>query len=276
MTTPSFRDIATEAVEAEPTTETPEVQPSTTVEPKEETQEEVFAEKGELAGKTPEQLEETYKNWQRAYTEKRQKETQQLKELQVKLEQLEKQTVQQPQQAPVEQRAQEAQQALDLGQMSVSQYTEYMKNLAAEQAREVAREEYQAIMAEERETQLADKALEQFETADSRLNPHSPEFKEGFRNEVQRELAELLDHHLEEHKSYKEFDAATLTKQIIERRDKELDEVIKLRTQQSTQAAKMREAKARKSEVRGSTSNGQSIGGSSIRDILSETLDSAA
>jgi hypothetical protein len=81
---------------------------------------------------------------------------------------------------------------------------------------------------------------------------------------------------LSEKGSYTGFDAHALTKEIVARRDAQLDELIKKRTIQSTQAAKMRDAKARKSEVRGSTNDGQSIGGDSFRSILSETLDSAA
>ncbi len=159
--------------------------------------------------------------------------------------------------------------------MTVEQYTEYMKGLAAEQAREVAREEYQTMVAQEREQQLATKALDDFKGSDPRLDDNSPEFNESLRNEVQRELAELLNDHLDKFDSYKDFDTKTLTKQIIERRDKELDEIIKKRTIQSTQAAKMREAKAKKSGTRGTTSSGQPVGGNSIRDILSEAVESA-
>lgn len=282
MSTPSFRDIATESVAedvVETTTETQEVTPDAQVEPKEQIQEEVFADKGELAGKTPEQLEEIYQNWQKAYTAKRQKETQELKEYQAKLAELEKKVVQpQPtqQNANVEQLAQDAREQVELGQMSVQQYTEYIKQLMVEEAREVARQEYQSFQAAEREEQLANTALEQFQSVDGRLNENAPNYDESFRNEVQRELAELLDKHLEEKGSYQGFDAQTLTKQIVERRDAQLDEIIKKRTIQSTQAAKMREAKAKKSEVRGSTQDGQSIGGNSIRNILSEAIDSAA
>ena len=279
--TPSFRDIATESVaevKVEATTETPEVQPIATEEPTEATQEEVFAEKTELKGRTPEQMEEIYQNWQKAYTAKRQKETQELKEYQAKLAELEKKVVQPPtqQNANVEQLAQDAREQVELGQMSVQQYTEYIRSLMVEEAREVARQEYQSFQAAEREEQLANTALEQFQSVDSRLNENAPNFDESFKNEVQRELAELLDAHLEEKGSYQGFDAQTLTKQIVERRDAQLDEIIKKRTIQSTQAAKMRDAKAKKSEVRGSTQDGQSIGGNSIRNILSEAIDSAA
>jgi len=282
MTDTPFKDVAEEAmsetVEVEAKAETPEVQPDAQVEPKEETQEETFTEKTDLTGKTPEQLEETYQNWQKAYTAKRQKETQELKEYQAKIAELEKRVTTPPPapKADVDGLEQRAREQVELGNMSVQQYTEYMQSLMAEQAREVAREEYQTMISQEREEGLANKALEQFEATDSRLNQHAPEFDESFKNEVQRELAELLDEHLEETGSYQGFDAQSLTKQIVERRDKALDDIIKKRTIQSTQAAKMREAKAKKSQVRGSSQDGQSISGNSIRGILSEAMDSAA
>lgn len=273
--TPSFRDVVEE------TTKEVEVTPSeaqkveeTAIESTQEQPEteETFAEKGELAGKTPEQLEEIYKNWQRSYTEKRQKETQKLKELEAKLAQLETT----PTAQPVEQRVEAAQQALNLGQMTVQQYTEYMKQLTLEQAREAAKEEYQQLVVQQREEQLAEQARNSFENADTRLNQHAPDFDEKLRDEVRREMAELLDKHLEETGSYQGFDAETLTKKIIERKDREIDELIKKRTLQSTQAAKMREAKAMKSATRGTTGDSQPVGGSSIRNILSEAIDSAA
>lgn len=280
--TPSFRDIATESVaenvEVETTTETPEAKPDAQVQPTEATQEDVFAEKAELAGRTPEQLEEIYQNWQKAYTAKRQKETQEIKEYQAKLAELEKKQTQPSQatEANVQDLQAQAQEQVQLGNMTVEQYTDYMKQIMVEEARTVARQEYQAMIAQEREDKLAQTALDQFQSVDSRLNENAPDFDESFKNEVQRELAELLDEHLEEKGSYQGFDAKSLTKQIVDRRDAQLDEIIKKRTIQSTQAAKMREAKAKKSEVRGSTQDGQAIGGNSIRSILSEAIDSAA
>lgn len=282
MSDTPFKDITeevmSEQVEAEAKAEAPEVKPDAQEEPKEEPQEETFAEKPDLAGKTPEELEEIYQNWQKAYTAKRQKETKELKEYQAKIAELEKKA---SQPAPVqnvdaEKLESQAREQVELGNMTVQQYTEYMKQVMTDQAREVARQEYQELVAKEREEQLASKALEQFEAADSRLNEHSPEYNESFKAEVQRELAELLDKHLEETGSYQGFDAHTLTKQIVERRDAQLDEIIKKRTIQSTQAARMREAKAKKSGVKGTSKDGQSIGGDSIRDILEEAVDSSA
>lgn len=286
--TQSFREVVEAEVEETPT-EQPKEEPKVELkdEPKEEPREakeeqspdtETFAEKGDLSKKTPEELEEIYKNWNKAYTTKRQKETQELKEYRAKLVKLEEQLKNQPQAQPsqnIEQKKGEAQQALNLGQMSVEQYTEYINQLNADKAREIAREEYQSMISQEREQELASNAVEKFKSADPRLNDVSPEFDEGFRNEVQRELAELLDQHLEESGSYKGFESEALTKKIVERRDKELDEIIKKRTIQSTQAAKMREAKAKKAEIRGTSSSGQPIGGNSIRDILSEAVETA-
>lgn len=274
---PSFREIAEESVMQEEATPETSVEQVQTEQP-ETTQEEVFAEKGELAGRTPEQLEEIHKNWQRSYTEKRQKETHQLKELQAELEMLrnQPQAPSVPQDTSVQERAEEAQQALDVGQMTVSQYTDYMRALAIEEARNAARDEFQTQVTTQREETLAETALDKFQTADTRLSTFSPEFNESFRDEVQRELADVLDEHLETTGSYKGFDTATVTKQIVERRDQELDDIIKKRTIDSTKAAQMREAKAKKSQVRGSTSNGQPVGGNSFRDILNETLDGAA
>lgn len=230
---------------------------------------ESFIEKGELKGKTADELEEIYQNWNKAYTAKRQKETAEIKAMREELDRL-KANPAPVQTQTVEDKADEAKRQVDLGNMS----TEYMKTLFAEQARQVAREEYESITNEKQESSLAESALETFNKADPRFDETSPNYDEDMRTDVQRELADLLDDHLAQSGSYKGFDTATVVKQIIARRDAKADEIIKKRTQESTQAAKMRDAKLRKSETRGTTSNSQKIGGDSIKDILSETLDS--
>lgn len=266
----SFREIAKESA-SEVESVAPEVAQEAT--PTEEVQSftDPVDEKA-LEGMTPAQLLEQKKNWERAYTAKRQKETAELKEMQKKIAEYEsrQQTTEQP---TVQEKAQEAQRQVALGEMSVEEYTEHVKGLMAEEARRVAREEYQTIHREEVEQQLATKALEDFTSTDDRLNKDHPDHNESFAAEVQRELAELLDKHMAEHETYQGFDTKALTKAIIERKDAELDNIIKTRTQQSTQAAKMREAKLRKTEVRGTSSDSQRVGGNSIRDILSDAVD---
>lgn len=273
----SFREIAQEATE---TAEVPVTQPEVATETKTEApaveapQEETFADPVDpksLEGMTPQQLLEVRKNWERAYTQKRQKETAELKEYQRKIAELESRP--QTPQVDVQEKAQEAQRQVELGEMSVSEYTEYVKGLMADEARRVAREEYKAIHQEEVEAQLQTKAAEDFTSSDDRFDEHHPSYNESFKVDVQRELAELLDKHIEENGSYAGFDTKALTKAIVQRKDAELDNIIKTRTQQSTEAAKLKEAKMRKTEVRGSSSDSQRIGGNSIRDVLTDTLN---
>ncbi len=272
----SFRDIAQEAAadgEVKEPVAQPEVAPEAE-QPHEESFTEPVDEKS-LEAMTPAQLLEVKKNWERAYTAKRQKETAELKEYQRKIAELESRQQTPAQVTDVQEKAQEAKEQVELGNMSVEEYTKYLQELSAQQAREIAREEYKAIHKEEVEQQLAVKAMDDFKSVDDRLNPDNPNHagNESFAAEVQRELAELLDKHMAEHETYQGFDTKALTKAIIERKDAELDNIIKTRTQQSTQAAKMREAKIRKSEVRGTASDSQHVGGSSIRDILSEAME---
>jgi hypothetical protein len=267
----SFRDIAQEA--AEPVEEVKEVTQPAVEEPKEEQSQESFTEpvdEKSLETMTPQQLLEMRKNWERAYTAKRQKETAEIKEYQRKLAELESR----PQtQASVQEKAEEAREQVEIGNMSVEEYTKYLQDLNAEQARKIAREEYQAIHKEEVETQLAERAVSDFKSVDPRLDDSNPEHNQSFEIDVKRELAELLDKHMAEHETYQGFDTKALTKAIIERKDAELDNIIKTRTQQSTQAAKMREAKMQKTMVRGTSSDSQRIGGDSIRSILSDAVN---
>lgn len=240
----------------------------------EETTEEVFADKGDLKGKTPEELEETYNAWQKAYAAKRQKETAELRELKAKIAEIESKTQVEPQ-GTTQDKVDEAQKQVELGNMTMTEYTQYVRNLLAEDARRIAREEVTAVTTEQQESSYQEQAVNDFRQADPRLDEHNPDnvYDEKFANDIRRELADLLDEHLEKTGSYKGFDTKSIAKQIVERRDAEIDEIIKKRTQQSTQAAKMREAKMRKSEVRGTTVSSQKIGGDSIKDILSDTLD---
>lgn len=239
----------------------------------EETKEEVFAEKGDLKGKTPEELEETYANWQKAYAAKRQKETAELRELKAKIAEIESKTKVESQ-GNTQDKVDEAQKQVELGNMTMTEYTQYVRSLLAEDARRIAREEVTAVTTEQKEQSYQERAVNDFRQADPRLDENSPEYNESYANDIRRELADALDEHLEKTGSYKGFDTKSIAKQVIERRDAEIDEIIKKRTQQSTQAAKMREAKIRKSEVRGTTVDSQRIGGDSIKDILAETVES--
>lgn len=281
MTDSSISDVLNtvveEAQQPEPSQQA-EVKPEPLVEPeevKQEAKEEVFADKGELKGKTPEELEATYDTWQKAYAAKRQKETAELREMRDRLAEMESRLSQAPKEpATTQDKVDAAAKQVELGQMTMPEYTEYVRKLLAEDARRIAREEITNVTSEQQEQQYQEQAVTAFRKADPRLDDKSPEYNEGYADDIRRELADKLDEHLESTGTYKGFDTETIAKQIVARRDAEIDEIIKKRTQQSTQAAKMREAKNRKSEVRGTTSDSQKIGGDSIKDILSDTVDS--
>lgn len=280
--TASFRDIASEAVETvedskENVQETPVVQDTKETKTQPEQAQESFTDPVDLKTLeqlTPAQLLEQRKNWERAYSAKRQKETAEIKEYQRRINELEgKVPKQEEQQQSVEKNVEIAKEQVELGNMSVAEYTEYILQLIREENRGIAREEYQALIAEQEEKQLQQTAVKDFQSADSRLDPSAPDHNESFASDVQRELAELLDKHLETNGTYKGFDAKELTKAIVQKKDVEIDNIVKTRTQQSTEAARKKEATLRRTEVRGTSSDGQRVAGNSIRNILAETID---
>lgn len=223
---------------------------------------------------SPAKLLELRKNWEAAYTKKRQAETQELKELREKALQYEQQLAQRQQVS--EQKKEQAAEQVSLGNMTPEQYVEFIRQEAIKDAIAAAREETQKAVVEREEQSLAQQAMSEFTSTDERLDPNNPNHDEVFTREVTREIAELLDKHLEETGSYRGFDTKALTKEIVNRRDKEIDDIVRKRTEASIKTAKMRDAKLKKSEVRGTTSDSKKIGGESFRDILLETVDAAA
>lgn len=283
MTDTPIKEVLDEVVNESEPVETQPVEESKAVDQQPEiTQEEVetFAEKGELQGRTPEELEEIYKNWQRAYTEKRQKETQELRALREQLEQrkVEKPTSDESRSvAQIRQDMGQAQQDVQLGRMSVEEYTNYMRELMKEEARQVAREEYKEMTTQERESQYQDQAFKEFVSADERgrLDPNSPTADETLSKVVRDYLAEELEKYIQEHRTAKDFPAGKLAKEKTAEYDARIDEIVKTRTKQSTQMAQVRAAKAQKASTRGSDASSAPTSGSSIRDILVETIESS-
>lgn len=242
----------------------------------ETTQEEVFAEKGELKGKTAEEMEQIHKNWQRAYTEKRHKETQELKAVREELAALKRVQAETPKNEQVPQIRQEmgqAKQDLELGKMTVDEYTQYMRQLMTEEARQIARDEFQSLSSAEKEQQYQDVAFSEFVSADSRLDSNSPTADEALIKVVQDHLAVELEQWIQEKGTAKGFPATKLSKEKTAEYDARLDDIIKNRTKQSTQMAQARAAKAAKASLRGSDASSAPISGSSIRDILTDAVD---
>jgi hypothetical protein len=267
---PTFRDIAEESVQDSQEETTP-VQPQAE-EPKEEEhsesegQEEIeaFAEKVPLTGKTPEELEAIYDKWQKSYQQKRQKETAEIRELRQRNAEYEQRLSTQPTTQQVEQAQQDVQQQFELGNLTVEQYTAYMQELSKEAAK--------AVYHEEREQERQETAFQDFIDLDTRLDSDSPTFNERMFKELNLEMSQRLAEHLEKHQTAKGFNAKRIGKEVIERYDKELDEIVKTRTQQSTQAARMRAAKFSKANPQSTSAPSTSTQGKSFRDILEESM----
>jgi len=155
----------------EETQETDGSQEETTQENQEdnpdEADEETFADKPELAGKSPEELEEIYQNWQKAYTQKRQAEKEEMKALREKVAQLELKVPQEPEK-PID-------------QMTPQELQEYF----AQRATKIADNAKENAYIESQE--------KAFYELDPRLNEDSPEFNPALFYSVVGQVSQARD-----------------------------------------------------------------------------------
>jgi hypothetical protein len=269
-------DTPREALEAALVEEQTESTPTQEVEAKESEQVETFADTPEnLESMTPQELLEVKKNWERSYTKKRQEETARIKEYEMRIAELEKASQQGAQlQNPVNQmNAAEAKEQLDLGNMTLDQYTDYMRQMLLDEAKQIARSEFETLTKEQREEANQEKLMQDFLSVDSRVDEHSPTYDRSLKTLVQNTLAEALDAYYQEKGTSIGFDAKKIASEVIAKEDERIDQIIKSRTKQSTQAAELKANKFRKSNLSGTTAESSQIGAKSIRDVLSETLD---
>lgn len=283
--TPSIRDVVAEATESvETQTEAVEetVQPiepeASEVQTEEQAEElEKFTEDKDLTGLTPEQLLAEKKEWERAYTKKRQEEKAELRRMQEEIEAYKSQTQAPAQTLNFDQERAYAVQDLRAGRITPDQYTETMRHLLIEEAKLATRQEREAIKEEEiyeKEVNNQEQAYQQFVSSDPRLDDNNPSlFNRPLFLDVKTKLGDALDEYFEQNGTSLGFDVKSITGQLIADYDAQIDELVKTRTQQSVQASKMREAKSQKGAARGSTAESSSVGGTSIRDMLSQTVD---
>lgn len=290
MTTPTFRDIAEEAmnkdVKNEETVETNEVSPEAApVQPEasgtEAGEEEIkpFAEKTDFKGKTPEELERIYDEWQKKYTQTRQREAAELKEYRQKAQEMESRLKQlesagnQIESPQLQDEKDAVQQQFDLGNLSVQEYTQKMRELLREDAREVARSEFENLRKQDKEETYQQSALEYFNTADNRFNENSPTFDQKMRNVVASQMADLLDEHMKKHGTSLGFDYKGETDKLIREYDQEIDTLVKSRVQQTTAQAKEKAQKLTKSSTPGTNAKSTPSGKKDLRKLFSEKIN---
>lgn len=251
-------------------------------------QEEVaaFAEKVDTKGMTPEQLEEVYHNWNKAYTQKRQKEAAELKAMQKELEELRQLRAQSPtanvsnnngiQSQDLKQVQDEAKKQLDLGNLTLEEYTQYITGLAAEEARRATEN-----FITEREDQAYQKqALNEFNSLDERfssefIDPNSPTFNETnawMYQTIAKNMADALDAHIEQYGSSIGFDTKGVAKQYIKQLDSYIDNLVRSRVQTSNAKAEAIVQNNARSIPRGTNTKSSPTGTKDLRSILSENV----
>jgi len=156
--------------------------------------EEAFAEKGDLTGKTPEQLEEIYKNWQRSYTLKRQAERKELEELRAKATE-----------KPVDRVADKP-----MSEMSPEEY--------AIKVAEMARSEVQVA----RDNAYIESQEKAFYALDDRLGEDSPTKDDDLRDLVMMRLSNAREEFDKTGKPISEFDFLGKAKEDIKAFDSRL------------------------------------------------------
>lgn len=261
-------------------TETPEVNND------QSESEESFAEKAELKGRTPEELEEIYQNWNRSYTQKRQKEREELKALQAKVAEYEKMSAnrtpsQAMQQSDIESPDLKTQQAIakkqySLGNMSIDDYTAYVAQLAAEEARRATVETLQA----REDEQYQQSALREFNNLDQRfddrfINPDSPEFNETnawMYSQVATQMAEALDDYIKENGTSVGFNTKEMAKEFISRFDTYVDSLVKNRVVESNRVAQEKQKHFSRVTPKGTGASSVSGGKRDLRSLLNESF----
>ncbi len=270
----------TEEVGSEQESETPAVEPEV-VETKPE-EEESFAPKGDLKNRTAEEMEEIYQNWNKAYTQKRQSETQELKQLREEKEQLsqrlsglETNVSNNPQRVAAEYQGEQDElvQLLQTGQISPADYHQRLQTIIQSQARAIARQEFESLSSEHDESSRQQTALSEVNSLDDRFNENSPTADRTMHRAILADVGEELSKYLANNNNNSTgFDHKGIAKRLISEWDARIDAQVKARTQKSTQVARDQAGKFAKQNPKGSPANSVSTEPKSLRDILTETV----
>lgn len=284
--TQSFRDLAQKAIEESTVTETvAEPTPEPEVEAKAETTpepEESFAQKGELKGRTAEELEEIYQNWNKSYTQKRQSETQELKQLREerdqltqRLQSLEGQSSSNPQHVAAEYQGEQDElvQLLQTGQITPADYHQRLQTIIQSQARAIARQEFENLSSEHDENSRQQLALSEVNSLDDRFNSNAPMYDKAMHRAILADVGEELDAYLANNNgSSQGFDHKAVANRLISEWNERIDAQVKARTQQSTQVARDAAGKFAKQNPKSSPAQSVTTEGKSLRDLLTEEV----
>lgn len=287
-----LRSVISDSVDGEHVTnqadtpqETPKEEPKAT--PEEQPQEESFSEKIETKGRTPEELDEIYSKYQKAYTQKRQREKEEVRRYQEQIKAYEERlkgqvTPEAPstQRQPQNQEQKEVQRQYDLGNLSFEQYTQAMQRFAIENAERIAEEKFEKLIAQREDRSNQEQMLQRFNSLDERFDrkftdPDSPEYSKlnhWLYQSVASELANALQAHMDTHGSSIGFDSDAIAKEAIKRFDEQIDSVVKTRVQESTQNAQAKATSIARSNPKGVSKPSQTIATKDLRSLISSSM----
>lgn len=278
----TLRDAVQKSIDESTVTDQAE-QTATTPEPEESAQvveEESFAPKGELKGRTAEELEEVYQNWNKAYTQKRQSETNELKELREAKEQLEQRLkglegqTSRPQKVAEEYQGEQDDvlQLLQQGRITPAEYHQRLQQIIQSQARAIAREEFESLSSSHEEESRQQTALSEVVSLDERLVENSPTEDKAMRRSILADVGEELDAYLQTHGNSIGFDHKAVANRLITEWNSRIDAEVKVRTQKSTQVARDQSGKFAKQNPKGSPAKSVSTEPRNLREIFAEEI----
>lgn len=278
----TLRDAVQKSIDESTVTDQAE-QTATTPEPEESAQvveEESFAPKGELKGRTAEELEEVYQNWNKAYTQKRQSETNELKELREAKEQLEQRLkglegqTSRPQKVAEEYQGEQDDvlQLLQQGRITPAEYHQRLQQIIQSQARAIAREEFESLSSSHEEESRQQTALSEVVSLDERLVENSPTEDKAMRRSILADVGEELDAYLQTNGNSIGFDHKAVANRLITEWNARIDAEVKVRTQKSTQVARDQSGKFAKQNPKGSPAKSVSTEPRNLREIFAEEI----
>ncbi len=253
-----------------PKVETPDVQPQE----QPPAQEEGFAKKIDVKGLSPEQLESVYSNYQKAYTQKRQKEKEEIRRYQEQIREYEEK-LKNP--SPIQNQAQrQVQEQFNLGNLTFEQYTHAMRQASQQDARQIAEE----IWTQREDKSNQEQMLQRFNSLDERFDKRftdveSPEYNATnawlYQN-VASELASALDAHIQANGTSIGFDSDTIAKEAIKRFDGLIDAIVASKVKESTQQAQNKAVEISRTTPKGKVAQSNTIGSKNLRDLISSNL----
>jgi hypothetical protein len=218
---------------------------------KAEPEEEAFADKPDLSGKTPEELEEIYKNWQKSYTQTRQAEKAREKEMAEKLAKYEETLSQFKAQQPEK----------PINEMT----TEELQQHFATKAQEIAKTAQENSYIESQE--------KSFYELDKRLDEDHPEHDPNLFYSVVGQVTKLRDQFEADKGTVVGFDFVGEAKKVISAYDEAVKQKVQSYLKRNNETARGKVSQSSKANPKVSSAKLKKAGGLDLDEAFEEALN---